>query len=174
MTKKNIVLVLIFVIFLSVMAISIWGKDPEPPNKIEATALDFYDSTGTLINIINEESDDKEKIISREKTKQDYVYYFSAEISPENTTDPDLVYDIVLGECTLEEIIMEDSYRPVDPKAKDQTPQHSTHYHFKATFKPEQQTTTKIRFLYNTKYTSDTKKEFLQFTWTEHHESYVD
>ena len=175
MTKKNIVLVLILSIFFTVMAISVWGKNPEPSNKIPADSMVFYDEAGQEITTINEHSMDREKIVKLNVDEDEEVTFcFSCDILPENTTDPYLSYKFVYGEGEIEELILPDSYRPVDSKSTGSSsvePQHSTHYHFVITFGVDQQTSAKLKFTYNTQ--SVTKNEYLLFTWSEVHEDDV-
>ena len=49
MTKKNIFLVLIIVVFFSVMVISIWGKNSDTKGVIPATGITFYDMEDKVV-----------------------------------------------------------------------------------------------------------------------------
>lgn len=171
MTKKNIVLVLIFCIFFSVMAISLWGKNPEGGASIVAESLVFYDKNGAVIT--EEHSEEyHEKVLHLTKDgdhPQAISYDFSVDILPENTTDKALYYTFTIGSGTITEVIKEDSYLPREKEEEE--PKHSTHYHYHVVFEIEEQEMSKIEFTFNR--LTQTKRDYLMFKWTETHEQEI-
>lgn len=100
MTKKNIILILLVSCFLTIMAIAVWGKEPEQSSRVPVTGLQIRDENEEVITTINENTAWKEKMITlqREKDFESFVYYFSVEILPENATNVSLDYEVSLGE----------------------------------------------------------------------------
>ena len=150
MTKKNIILILLVSCFLTIMAIAIWGKEPEQSSRVPVTGMQIRDENDEVITTINESTAWKEKNITlqREKDFVSYIYYFSVEILPENATNTSLDYEISLGSdfVVLTKIETEDST--------------NIHY-FKIEFL--EQENCRISFKTNTE---DTRKtEYLLFTW---------
>lgn len=170
MTKKNIFLVLFVVIFFTIMAISVWGKNPESSGNVPATEIIFYDQLGQKITEENI-SQFKEKVVTLDKdgdNPKQIIYYFSLELLPANTTDT-LVVPSLRSEAKLEEIntpINEETKE--DGKEGEGEEKHPTVYYYKITFEIDQQELTTIDFAFNT--TTVKKHAYLMFKWHETHE----
>ena len=150
MTKKNIILILLVSCFLTIMAIAIWGKEPEQSSRVPVTGMQIRDENDEVITTINESTAWKEKNITlqREKDFVSYIYYFSVEILPENATNTSLDYEISLGSdfVVLTKIETEDST--------------NIHY-FKIEFLEQEN----CRISFKTNKEDTRKTEYLLFTW---------
>lgn len=175
MTKKNIFLILILVVFFSVMAISIWGKNPDKSGVIPATGITFYNQDGVEVTEISPNDGDKPKLISlkrNDEEKTDMLYRFSLVLSPEDTTDTVVTWKYMRGEePEIEEIITPDTYissssTPVVDPSSSTAPKHSIKYMYSVHFLYEQQQkATKLDFEYN-KVGGSTKHAYLTFSWS--------
>lgn len=151
MTKKNIILILVIVCFLTVMAISVWGKLPELSSRVPVTGLIILDSEGNEITEINENSNRKEKVVSTERSSEytednPFVYEFTVKVTPDDVTDASLTYEIIKGE---------------DVVTVEQTTNGNIHS-FKVTFKELSECNIK----FSTNKTDTTQIDYLLFTWT--------
>lgn len=168
MNKKNIVLILILTMFLSVMVISIWGKVPEKSGRIDATSITFYDINGVEVTR-ESESMDKEKVIEFEvedKDRVDINYKFSLVLGPEDTTDTDVYPEIKYGECTFVETTEK-------VPSKDETLVMPLKHTYDISFTCEEQdSATKIEFNYNKK--GVTKRAYLIFQFKIHRSDIID
>ena len=96
MTKKNIILILVMVCFLTIMAISIWGKNPELPTNVNVTELVIYNQENALVTEKTNNGNYKIEI----DVGDDYVaedpqtYTFTVVVLPENATSLDINYEI--------------------------------------------------------------------------------
>lgn len=96
MTKKNIILVLVIVCFLTIMVISIWGKQPELPQYIGVKELVVYNQNSEMVT----EKTNNGNLIIEVDVGQDYnqedpqTYTFSVAVLPEDATSLDIVYTI--------------------------------------------------------------------------------
>lgn len=165
MSKKNIFLILIVSIFLSILAISVWGKNAEISGKVPASQITLYDENKQEITKERPNTDGQYKVveIKEDKTKS-ITYTFSALLGPENTTDPDLYvyFDNIKVESapSLNEVNIEEHKKIVDEKEV-----HTLEYDYEITFSETQQVLTILRFEFNTK---DVKhRQYLVFTFTE-------
>lgn len=161
MNKKNIVLILILTVFLSIMAISVWGKVPDPNGNIEATSITFYDKDNNEITNTTD-TRDKEKIIEiliEDDDRHTIIYNFSLVLGPENTTDRDVYVTVNYGEVALKETTVNET----DDKGYSITPIKHT---YEATFLPEQQENLKLDFTFNKK--GVTKHDYLLFKFNVH------
>lgn len=127
MTKKNIILLLVMICFLTVMAISIWGKDPELSSKIEVESITICDEEGDEITEVIENPNLTQKKITVEKSDEyteenPYVCNFSVKVNPADATDLSLVYEVLKGEEIVEIV---------------QTQEENIHY-FAITFKAQE------------------------------------
>lgn len=170
MSKKNIVIILIITIVLSVMALSVWGKASEDSKRTDATNLIMYDRNNSVIELVDEESPDKEKLIDISANDEDFnkiAYQFSVEIMPKNTTDFDVSATIVSqNKPELNEL-------PQPEKTDEEDPDHNakrTHI-YQIIFDYEQRSVTKIEFKFNKGGVSIT--EYLKFTFTIYHEEII-
>lgn len=150
MTKKNIILILLVACFLTIMAVAIWGKEPEVSSRVPVSGLQIRDENDETITKINESTAWKEKIITlqREKDFSGYTYYFSVEILPENATNVSLDYEISLGSdyVTLTKI--------------EQETQTNIHY-FKIDFLEQEN----CRISFKTNKEDTRKTDYLLFAW---------
>lgn len=170
MSKKNIVIILIITIVLSVMALSVWGKASEDSKRIDATNLIMYDKNNAVIELVDEESVDKEKLIDISANDEDFnkiAYQFSVEIKPEDTTDFDISATIISqNKPELEEV-------PQQEKSEEEDPDHvskRTHT-YQIIFDYDQRSVTKIEFKFNKGGVSIT--DYLKFTFTIYHEDII-
>ena len=174
MNKKNIILILIISIFLSVMIISVLGKVPDDKNRIDATSIVFYNQSGEVIEDVDEDSQNKDRLLNfkgKDTDKDDFVYTFHIEILPIETTDGGVDADLMSNkEAKLEEVypntVEEPSNEGEEPKEKVQR----FHY-YKLTLTPEQRVVTSIRFKYNKGGTN--RFGYLRFTFDIRHEEDV-
>ena len=96
MTKKNIILVLFIVSFLTIMAMSIWGKQPELPQYTAVKELVVYNHNNDLVT----EKTNNGNYIIEVDVGQDFnkenpqTYTFSIVVFPEDATSLDIVYTI--------------------------------------------------------------------------------
>lgn len=163
MSKKNVFLVLILMIFLTVMAMSLWGKAPELNNTVEATSISFFDKDNVELTERNE-IDNLLVLITCEEDEK-VTYTLSIQIGPENTTDTSLIYKFPATQAknpTLEEIIDENTY--TENKAGDQV--HSIYYKYKVSFIENEPVS--IIFYYNNE-GGIAKTETLLFTFVKNH-----
>ena len=151
MTKKNTILILVIICFLTVMAISIWGKKPELSSRVPVTGMVIYDNEGNEITEINENSNRKEKLVTNERSSDytednPFVYEFSVKVTPDDVTDASLNYEVIKGS----EIV-----------TVEQTTNGNIHS-FKVTFSELSECNIK----YSTNKTDTTQIDYLLFTWT--------
>ena len=96
MTKKNIILVLVIVCFLTIMVMSIWGKQPELPQYTSVKELVVYNHNNELVT----EKTNNGNYIVEVDVGQDYnaeepqTYTFSVLVLPEDATSLDIVYTV--------------------------------------------------------------------------------
>lgn len=151
MTKKNTILILVIICFLTVMAISIWGKKPELSSRVPVTGMIIYDNEGNEITEINENSNRKEKLVTNERSSDytednPFVYEFSVKVTPDDVTDASLNYEVIKGS----EIV-----------TVEQTTNGNIHS-FKVTFSELSECNIK----FSTNKTDTTQIDYLLFTWT--------
>lgn len=151
MTKKNTILILVIICFLTVMAISIWGKKPELSSRVPVTGMVIYDNEGNEITEINENSNRKEKLVTNERSSDytednPFVYEFSVKVTPDDVTDASLNYEVIKGS----EIV-----------TVEQTTDGNIHS-FKVTFSELSECNIK----FSTNKTDTTQIDYLLFTWT--------
>lgn len=171
MNKKNIILILILTIFLSVMVISILGKVPEDKNRVDAESIVFYNESGQVIEDVDEESQNKDRVITikgNDTDKDNVVYNFSIELLPVETTDDSVDYTVFGSEATMEEV-----YPNEQPASGEEEPKKEVQrFHFyKMTFTPDQRVLTSIRFRFNKG--GIAKFGYLRFTFEIRHEEDV-
>lgn len=150
MTKKNIILILLVSCFLTIMAVAIWGKEPEQSSRIPVTGLQIRDENDEVITKINDSTAWKEKIITlqREENFESLIYYFSVEVLPENATNVSLDYEISLGEDSV-----------ILTKIESET-QINIHY-FKIEFLKQEN----CRLSFKTNKEDTRKTDYLLFAW---------
>lgn len=151
MTKKNTILILVIICFLTVMAISIWGKKPELSSRVPVTGMIIYDNEGNEITEINENSNRKEKLVTNERSSDytednPFVYEFSVKVTPDDVTDASLNYEVIKGS----EIV-----------TVEQTTNGNIHS-FKVTFSELSECNIK----FSTNKTDTTQIDYLLFIWT--------
>lgn len=151
MTKKNTILILVIICFLTVMAISIWGKKPELSSRVPVTGMVIYDNEGNEITEINENSNRKEKLVTNERSSDytednPFVYEFSVKVTPDDVTDASLNYEVIKGS----EIV-----------TVEQTTNGNIHS-FKVTFSELSECNIK----FSTNKTDTTQIDYLLFIWT--------
>lgn len=151
MTKKNTILILVIICFLTVMAISIWGKKPELSSRVPVTGMVICDNEGNEITEINENSNRKEKLVTNERSSDytednPFVYEFSVKVTPDDVTDASLNYEVIKGS----EIV-----------TVEQTTNGNIHS-FKVTFSELSECNIK----FSTNKTDTTQIDYLLFTWT--------
>lgn len=171
MNKKNIVLILILTIFLSVMVISVLGKQPEDKNRVDATSIVFYDENGEVITNVDEDSPNKDKVITiqgNETDKDNVIYNFSVELLPVETTDDSLDYTVLGSEALLEEVYPNGALSSNEDEPKKEV--QRVHF-YTMTFTPDQRVLTSIRFKFNKG--GIAKFGYLRFTFDIRHEEDV-
>lgn len=151
MTKKNTILILVIICFLTVMAISIWGKKPELSSRVPVTGMIICDNEGNEITEINENSNRKEKLVTNERSSDytednPFVYEFSVKVTPDDVTDASLNYEVIKGS----EIV-----------TVEQTTNGNIHS-FKVTFSELSECNIK----FSTNKTDTTQIDYLLFIWT--------
>lgn len=162
MNKKNIILILIFTIFISVMIMSTVGKNPDESSSIPATELVFYNENNDVIENI-EEGLDQAKLIELEETEETIEYVFTVEILPIDTTQTNLSFDVVVGDCTITEIEQEGQGSKFIDEGKPSERTETVKYKYKAVFTVDQQTPCKIKFTFNGGKGGAKKQDYLKF-----------
>ena len=96
MTKKNIILILVIVCFLTIMSMSIWGKQPEIPTSVAVTELVIYDSEDNLVTEKTKNGNYKIDVDVGDDFNQEdpQTYTFSVVVLPENATNLDISYEV--------------------------------------------------------------------------------
>ena len=96
MNKKNVILILIIVCFLTVMLISTWGAVAEKGSRVQVKDIKICDRFDEEITTINSNTNEEKKMLTFTR-EDDYseklVYDFSVVILPENATDLSLQYE---------------------------------------------------------------------------------
>ena len=174
MNKKNIVLILIITIFLSVMVMSVLGKVPDDKNRVDAESIVYYNQSGEVISDFVEDSINKYTVVTFDYKEGDtniIEYNYSLELLPIETTDDSLEYSFLDGDSsTMEELFPNEE---IPTKAEEEPKVEVQRFHFyKMTFVPEQRGLTSIRFKFNKGGVA--KYSYLRFQFTEHHEEDVD
>jgi len=170
MNKKNIVLILILTIFLSVMVISVLGKAPEDKNRVDAQYMVIYDQSGEVVTDYDEESQNKDRIITikaLDTDKKDILYDFSVELFPIETTDDTIDYAVFSSDASMEEVFPDLKKSETDEEKKEV---QRVHY-YKMTFAYDQRVLTSIRFRFNKGGT--VKFAYLRFVFQIRHEEDV-
>lgn len=163
MNKKNIILILLLSCFLTIMAMSVWGKKPELSNRIPVETITIYDTNSEKVTKVNE-SARQEKIINIERSSSEVTYTFYVEITPDNATDLSLNYKVQVGgdKATLTEITYEDwltSHNKV--KREDEVSPAHIHYFSIKFIKQEL-----VRIYFTSNSTDTIQKDYLMFVWT--------
>ena len=96
MTKKNIILILVIVCFLTIMVISIFGKQPELPQYVGVQELIVYNQNNDLVTEKTNNGNLKITIDVGQDYNQEkpQTYTFSVAVLPEDATSLDIVYTI--------------------------------------------------------------------------------
>lgn len=177
MNKKNIVLILIITIFLSVMVMSVLGKESDDENRIDATGLVIYDQEGNEVTTVVQDSPNNDKAITIKadpENTDDIVYNFSIELLPADTTDASLQYTVFAEGVppTMEEIFPNQE-RTADEEEEPVKEVQRFHY-YKMTFAYDQRAQMSIRFKFNFGEGGTANYEYLRFLFDEHPEEDVD
>lgn len=155
MTKKTVTLILIFTIFLSVIAMAVWGKVPEANTDVAVTSMVFYDEKGDIVTDINESDYQEKKITIDGKKDETISYTFTVVLLPENATDLRIEYTLDSGDASIELL-------PYEPQDGSNEATHN-YYTYRITF--QKQSVTVLSFVSNF---SSTKwiRDYLMFTFT--------
>ena len=155
MTKKTVTLILLFTIFLSVIAMAVWGKVPEASTEVAVTNIVFYDEKGDEVTTLND-SDNKEKKITIQRQEETITYHFRVVLLPENATDLTLEYTLDTGEAEVELLV----YEPQNEESTSEAPHN--YYDYKITF--QKQSVTILSFVSNFSSTRRIK-DYLMFAF---------
>ena len=96
MTKKNIILLLVMVCFLTMMAMSIWGKEPELPQYVGVQELAVYNQNNDLVTEKTNNGNFKITVdVGQDFNQEDpQTYTFSVAVLPEDASSLDIVYTV--------------------------------------------------------------------------------
>lgn len=97
MTKKNIILILVIVCFLTVMAISIWGKQPEVSTTVNVSELVIYNQENELVTDTTKDGKTLKievDVGDEYNAEAPQTYTFTVAVLPENATSTDITYEI--------------------------------------------------------------------------------
>ena len=96
MTKKNIILILVIVCFLTIMVMSIWGKQPELPQYTAVNELVVYNINNELVTEKTNNGNYKIEVdVGEEYNSEDpQTYTFTVVVLPEDATSLDIVYTV--------------------------------------------------------------------------------
>ena len=96
MTKKNIILILVIVCFLTIMVMSIWGKQAELPQYTAVKELVVYNHNNELVTEKTNNGNYKIEVdVGQEFDEENpQTYTFSVVVLPEDATSLDIVYTV--------------------------------------------------------------------------------
>lgn len=96
MTKKNIILILVIVCFLTIMTMSIWGKQPEIPPSTPVSELVIFDNENELVTEKSNNGNYKIEVDVGDKFDKEnpQTYVFTIAVLPEDATSLDITYEI--------------------------------------------------------------------------------
>lgn len=168
MNKKNITLILIISLLLSVLVMGIFGTPPKEPDKIPAETLVFYNETGEVIT----KNDEGILTINLDPINDIIVYKFSVEVLPANTTDTDIVIKkIIDGTSEITELEAPET-EPLNSNENEEEEKIPFRHYYQVVFGVDSQFLSQYQFCFNQKEVELSEK--LQFTFIEHQSEDVD
>lgn len=168
MNKKNITLILIISLLLSVLVMGIFGTPPKEPDKIPAESLVFYNESGEVI----EKNDEGILTVNLDPINDIIVYNFSVEVLPANTTDTDIVIKNIIDDTVDINEVEAPETEPINLEEKEEEEKIPFRHYYQIVFGVEYQFLSQYQFCFNQKEVE--LSETLQFTFIEHHSEDVD
>ena len=168
MNKKTIVLVLLLVSFLTIMAISVWGKGVETATRVSVKSISIYDTSNKLIEEEIEDGTIKRKLIEldlKDSELESFTYTFTVTVDPIDATYGGIEFDVQDGkdQVIIEEVDYDTwtSYRGTN-ESDIVTEEYETVHYF--TIKFLERKTIKINF-YTTSEYDLIQKNYLEFSF---------
>lgn len=167
MNKKNITLILLISLLLSVLVMGIFGTPSKEKDKIPAESLKFYNESGEVIK----RNDEGILTVNLDPINDIIVYNFSVEVLPADTTDTDIVIKNMIDDTADIDEIEAPETESIKLEENEEEKVPFRHY-YQIVFGVEYQFLSQYQFCFNQKEVELSEK--LQFTFIEHQHEDVD